>query len=225
MFSRPQYMQVAMASDDQPPQPSQNDQAIFAGLLGTNAAYYRSIRRRLYRKEKNALAAGGWGSALQSTSALVNRSSSTGSVQGAEYRGNGIRSQVQAESHDAIESQKEQDQQENRQQARSRDQGIAQLDDSPNSNGTSGLPSPQHEDKLAFSTPWTSAKIVDMLLPDCPAPASYPRRMTSMCCSYERKRASMAFTQAEDPRSQECEFHETGARQHHPRYRGLLDQS
>jgi hypothetical protein len=214
-----------MAFNNQPAQPGQNDQAIFAGLHGNNAAYYRSIRRRFYRKEKNALAAEGWGSVLQSTSALVNRSRSTGSMQGAEYRGNGIRSQVQAESHDAIESQKEQDQQENRQQARSRDHSIAQLDDSPNSNGTSGLPSPQHEDKLAFSAPWTSAKIVDMLLPDCPAPASCPRRTASIYCSYERKRASMIFTQAEDPRSQDCEFHETGARQHHPRYRGLLDQS
>jgi hypothetical protein len=222
-----------MASNNQPPQPSQNVQVSLVNLPsyhGTLAPKNPNIRRRIAQREKKALAAKSVGSAIQSTSGPVNQTiSSTSSSQGAnaqrygirsqvptesqgaEYGGYGIRSQAPAEARAVVQPVNAKLQAEIRQQVRSQNQGIlrSQLDDSTSTSRASDSPSPQHKRKPKLTARTTSAEIVEALMPDCSAPVSFPRRTASVRSSYEVKRPFVEFAQTCHLENQEREAYET----------------
>ena len=166
------------------------------------------MRRRWAQRERLALA---MGRLLplphQSMTGLVGDDMFPGSAGGGlESHGHGMASHFQPETHGAIETLQEQNHTENLEQPHDPDHSIAQLDYSSTSDLTSGRSSPPNEKKSGLTCFSTSAEIVEELLSDCPAPASYPRRTASVCSSYERKSALTRSTEDHDPESQDCEF-------------------
>ena len=166
------------------------------------------MRRRWAQRERLALAIGRLlPLPHQSITGLVDHDMFLGSASGGlESHGHGMASQFQPETHGAIETLQEQNRTEDLEQSHDPDHSIAQPDCSPTSDLTSGPSSPPNEKKSGLSYFSTSAEIIEELLSDCPAPASYPRRTASVCSSYERKSALGRSTEDNDPESQDCEF-------------------